>query len=372
VSFRNAIILVICVSAIALAWLTFSSRNKTPAPVAPIETSSADKPDSASDNVPRIARPAGFKSNSGDSANHFREWLKNPDQMPILRPEQLDDYLAVNHRNAASLLGALRATHDPQFLKEAEQNFPNDPRVDFAAAFANGISPEERHDWVEKLKENDPGNSMGNYLAARDDLQNGQNAQVLQEMNAAAGKPVPQNYMDDFVQNAQEAYLAAGYSELDAKMAASSEALLPELTQFKQLGRGLSQLAVSDQSAGDAAGAQAANQMAMNLGDQLAGNQDQPLINTLVGLAIEKITLGQMDPSAAYGAANQTVQNQLDQIDQQRSYLRSLTSQSQDVIASMSDSDVANFYDRRRLFGEVPAMQWVVGKYGSGATVSPQ
>jgi hypothetical protein len=369
-SFRNAIILAICVSAIALAWMNLSSRNKAPIPVATVETPVKDKPDFVSDNVPRVARPAGFKSGSNDSTNHFCEWMKNPDEIHTLRPEQLDGYLATNHRNAASLLGAFRTTHDSQFLKEAERNFPNDPLVDFAAAFAKGVSPEERHDWVEKLKQNDPNNSMGNYLAAYDDLQSGQSAQALQEINGAAGKPVPQNYMEDFVQNAQEAYLAAGYSELDAKMAASSEALLPELSQFKQLGRGLSQLAVSDQSAGDAAGAQAANQMAMNLGGQLAGNQDQPLINTLVGMAIEKITLGQMDPNAAYGGANQTVQNQLDQIDQQKTYIRNLVAQEQEILPAMSDAELENYYDRRRLFGELPTMEWAVGKYGTGNAAS--
>ncbi len=55
----------------------------------------------------------------------------------------MEAYLKENHRNASSLLAMYRATGDSALLREALQNYPNDPRVDFAAIFDKDASPAE-------------------------------------------------------------------------------------------------------------------------------------------------------------------------------------------------------------------------------------
>jgi hypothetical protein len=61
--------------------------------------------------------------------------LLNGEELPEIRAEQLDGYLAANHRNAASLLAALRLTGNRAFLNEAAEQAPNDPRVAYESGF---------------------------------------------------------------------------------------------------------------------------------------------------------------------------------------------------------------------------------------------
>ena len=63
-------------------------------------------------------------------------WARFADgDIPKLTREQVEPFLAKNHRSVEALLGALRACGDDELLKEAKEKFPNDPRVQFAAAF---------------------------------------------------------------------------------------------------------------------------------------------------------------------------------------------------------------------------------------------
>ncbi|HEX4644349.1 MAG TPA: hypothetical protein VH598_01945, partial [Verrucomicrobiae bacterium] len=106
------------------------------------------------------------------------------EQPPALSAEQVEPYLAANHRNAASLLAAFRTTHDPAFLQEALQKYPNDPRVNFAAIFKPGATPEERRQMIDNFKQSDPNNPLANYLSARDYFKSGQAESALQEISA--------------------------------------------------------------------------------------------------------------------------------------------------------------------------------------------
>src|SRR5439155_8578338 len=118
--------------------------------------------------------------------------------IPRISREQLEPFLTKNHRSVDALLGALRASGDDEFLKEAKEKFPNDPRVQFAAAFKTD-SPEERQQWLEKFKQSDPDNALANYLVASERLKAGQADQAFQEIAAATGKRGFDNYLLDFM-----------------------------------------------------------------------------------------------------------------------------------------------------------------------------
>ena len=74
-----------------------------------------------------------------------------------LTQAQVAAYLAANGRDAGSLLAAFRTTRDPALLAEAGQKYPNDPQVAFEAAMAGDASPENRHAWLDALKQAAPG-----------------------------------------------------------------------------------------------------------------------------------------------------------------------------------------------------------------------
>lgn len=289
-------------------------------------------------------------------------WLRlaNGD-VPRVSREQLEPFLAKNHRNVEALLGALRASGDDELLKEAKERFPNDPRVQFAAAFKTE-SPEERQQWLEKLKQSDPNNALANYLLAGEHLKSGKAEQALQEITAASSRRGVDNYLVDFIQSAEEAYRASGHTDAEAKASAGISALLPEQAKLKQVGLELVELARRYQQVGDESSAQSLLQMGLNLGRRLNETPQVTLIQELVGIAIERIALNAMNLNAPIGDSGQTVQNQIDALAARRAAYKELTSKTTPILESMSDEDVAHYFDRAKLCGEVAALRWVMNQ----------
>lgn len=282
---------------------------------------------------------------------------------PRLKPEQLETYLKTHHRNAASLLAAFRTTKDQALLKEAMQNYPNDPEVAFEATGSSSLSPQEKRQWLDNFEKSAPDNALANYLSAVDYLKSGQNDQAMQELTAASGKQ-----MDDYTvgreEDDTEAYLAAGYSFEEAKTMGSMQLELPQLAGVKQMALSVVNLANTDIQSGDTASGQAALQLALSVGQQFANPSSPAEITDLMGIAIEKIALSAMDPNAPYGDTGLTVQDEINQIIQQRAALATLNQQAEALMPQMSDQDFIIYTDRRQMFGEQNAMQWLVNQYG--------
>jgi RNA polymerase sigma factor (sigma-70 family) len=278
---------------------------------------------------------------------------------------QLEGYLIKHHRDAASLLAAFRVSHDPALLAEAMQKYPNDPHVDFEAAFKSDATPEERRQWLNAFENAAPSNALANYLSALDYFKSGQSEQAVQEMAAASGKQEFQDYTTDRLMDDREAYLDAGYSSAEAEVSSATQLLLPQLFDVKQLGLDLVDLSKSYQEAGDSDSAQTALQMAAALGQRYASEAPaEPEVTQLVGMAVERMALGAMDPGTPYGDNGQTVQDQINQLNQERATLNTLNEQAVPLIESLSDEDYLTYKDRWMAFGEEAALRWVIGKYG--------
>ena len=243
------------------------------------------------------------------------------------------------------------------------QKYPNHPQVDFEAALRNDAT--DRRQWLDALKQSAPENALANYLSAADDFKAGQIDQAVQELVAASGKPQFQDYSLDRVQDDEEAYRAAGYSVAESKAIATMQLLLPQLVQVRELNGRIVDLANSYRQAGDPDSAQAALQMAANLG-QRYGNTvvGETEISRLVGLAVERIALNAMDPNSPYGSAGQTVQDRLDHLARQSTELKQIAEQTQALQDLVSDQDWISYQDRWRVFGEEAAGKWLLKKYG--------
>jgi hypothetical protein len=87
-------------------------------------------------------------------------------------------------------------------------------------------------------------------------------------------------------------------------------------------------------------------------------------VSQLVGMAVERMALGAMDPNTLFGDDGQTVQDQINQLSQQRATLNALNQQAEPLLSSLSDEDYATYKDRWIAFGEEAALRWVIGKYG--------
>ncbi len=289
--------------------------------------------------------------------------LQRGEPAPRLTPEQAESYLNQNHRTAASLLAAFRATGDRKLLEEATAKFPNDPQVAFTAAYASGTSPEERRQWLDAFKQSAPDNSLADYLSAADHFKAGQNDLAIQELTAAAGKTRFQDYTWDFLQNEEEAYRAAGYSESEARIIPSMALLLPQLLELKQLNGQMVDLATAYRQTGDESSARAALEMDIVLGQRLAGPENTSLLNQLVGTVIETIALKQMDPNALYGSGGQTVKDRLDELNQRQTALTQFSTRLDEIYTSISAADWISYHDRWQRFGEANAAKWLLDKY---------
>jgi hypothetical protein len=289
-------------------------------------------------------------------------------EAPKLTAEQIESYLATNRRNPESLLAAFRVTKDKAFLKEAQEKFPHDPRVNFnAVAFAlhEDAPSEERLQSAEAFKQSAPDNAMANYLSALACFKSGRTDQAVQEVVAASGKAKFEDYSMDFIQAAEEAYRSAGYSDAESKAIALTQLLLPHLAELKQVSVGLGDLAKSYRQAGDEASAGIALQLVMDLGQHLQHPSGfNTIIGDLVGKAIERNALNALDPAGAYGTSGQTVQARLDEIESQRASTKALVQQSSPLLEAMSEQDSSSYFEREKLFGETAALQWALEKYG--------
>jgi hypothetical protein len=286
------------------------------------------------------------------------------DKAPKLTAGQVEAYLKANRTNAASLLAAYRTGGDPALLKEAMEKYPNDPQVAFEAVLDKDLSPEEQRQWLNTFKQSAPDNALADYLSAFNYLKAGQTDQAVQDLTAASGKSL-NDYTLARAQADEEAYLSAGYSAAEAIRISDGWLMVSQLSQVKQLGVNLVDLAKAYSQSGDQASTQAAFQMAINLGQRYGDVSTDPmLISQLVGTAIEKIALSAMDPNSPYGNNGQTVQDQLNQIARNRAAINELVQQATPLLPTMSDLDILNYENRRRAFGEIAALQWVVSKYG--------
>jgi RNA polymerase sigma factor (sigma-70 family) len=287
------------------------------------------------------------------------------DKQPKLTAEQVKSYLEANGRNAASLLAAYRTTGNSALLEEAMQKYPNDPQVDFEAAFRSDAPAGERRPWLEAFKKAAPENALPNYLSALDYFKAGQPDQAVQELNAASAKHLFQDYTMDRIQDNYEAYLSAGYPTPAADVISSRGLLLPQLAQLKELGLDVIELANSYQNSGDQASARTVLQMAANLG-QRYGNTivGETEVSRLVGMFVERSALAAMDPASVYGSTGQTVQDRINQLTQQREAIKDLNQQAEPLLPKMSDQGWMSYKERWKLFGEEAALRWVISTYG--------
>lgn len=284
------------------------------------------------------------------------EWPSGPTS------EQIAPYLEANRRSPESLLAALRVTGDSAFLKEAMEKYPNDPQVAFAAVF-NDKTPESRRHWLDVLKQSAPDNALAFYLSSLDYFRSGQADLAVKELLTANGKTRWQDYAGESILSAEEAYRAAGYSEIEAKASASLGLPLPQLAQLKNLSQNIGDLANRYRESGDVASAQATIQMGLNLTQRISeGSGPSWIIQDLVGIASEIKLLESADPASPYDGLGRTVQDRINELSQNREEIKRLGRQSESVMQNLSEPDLIRFLDRWTLSGELDALRWAANR----------
>ena len=279
--------------------------------------------------------------------------------------EQVEAYLSQNHRNVESLLAAFAVTRDLAYLREAATNAPTDPAVQ-CAVVANKLFPEEQRKWIDAFKASSPDNALAWYFSAQAYFKDQQPDLAVEELKQAARRQFYADYGPQTCQAVEEMYASAGWPALAAKAAApgtSSYGTGPVPTVLKGLAGEVLQVQQQDASQGDAAAANSMASLGMALGDQLR-RSGRP-IDQLVGIGIEKKLLAQLDPAGSYDFLGRPVSEVQADLDQQKAAIRQALEVRDQVRPTLDESELSNYWEREKLYGEVYAMQWLQSKHRS-------
>ncbi len=81
-------------------------------------------------------------------------------------------------------------------------------------------------------------------------------------------------------------------------------------------------------------------------------------------MAVDKLALSSMNPASPYGTSGQTAKARMDELVQQRQRIKALAQPSESLLEQLPEQDLVSYFERLKVFGEYPAMQWLAAKYG--------
>jgi hypothetical protein len=277
-----------------------------------------------------------------------------------LAREEIEAYLQQNKRNAENLLAAYRMSHDQSYLREAATNFPNTPAVQFAI-IADKVFPDEQRKWIDAFKTSSPDNALAWYFSALDYFNSKQPDLAIQELAEATHRQSFDTYAAQASQAVEEMCDLAGWPPLAAKAWAPSSESASYLPSLKNLANQMVQTQQQDLTQGDAASANSMASMGMVLGNTLRAG-DRPIAQ-LVGIAVEKNMLGQLDPAVNYDFVGRPVSEVLAELDRQKQAIRAALNAKDQVLPTLNEAELASYFERKKLYGEVNAVLWLQSKH---------
>ncbi len=353
---RAIVILTLLIFALAL-WMSHSSSKRL--------NEKSDLENSKTNVLAARTAPKHSSSKTrleSDSTNSVPENDEETGGLKKLSREQVEAYLLKTKRSPESLLNAFIETGDTNFLAEAVEKYSDNPIVQWT--MLNRASPEERSQWLEKLKATSPDNALPNYLSALDDFKAGKTDQALAEIDSASKKKLS-SYERERAQSREEMYLLAGYSHLEAKEKTSRTLDVPNLSETKQLSQEIGYLQQKYKAAGDAGSNQQLAAVGIEIGRKYSDPSSPYLVNQLVGYAIENNALRNLDSETYYDFLGKTAGDRIQEIKDQRQEMKNLARTFTQTYPTFSDAEKLIYINRRMLYGELNTWRWLNRNYGS-------
>jgi hypothetical protein len=286
-----------------------------------------------------------------------------------LSEQDVYQYVQGKGSNAVSLVAGFESTRNKDYLKVALEKFPNDPFVQAKALLWLDLSPEERARMLDAFKQSAPTNAFPNLLAAMDAMKRGDTSSALAEIAAAREKRYDE-FDRQSVQGLEEAYLASGRSEAEAKTLGMAEITLPQLVQFRGLGKQLIELAEKAAATGDATTQQSMLTMNWEIGQKLRTETGSvPLIGQLVGIAMQNDALSKWPGGVDFdgrSAADLLASNVA-----ARKELQTAGPVFEKWFPTAPDEEIINYMDMTKASGERQAMAWLKEQHPEFAQMAP-
>lgn len=187
----------------------------------------------------------------------------------------------------------------------------------------------------------------------------------MKEMAAASGKSQFTDYSMETVLDAEDLYRFDGSSAAETRtgaMAAMASDLLPALSQFKDIARGLQDLQHQYANSGDAASVQALAQTGIDFANRFTRGENCKFpITELVGNASQAIVLESLDQNTSYDfLGGETPAQRLAEFQQEKASIRELNKGFETAFGTASEDQLAGYWERVKVYGELPAMRWLV------------
>ncbi len=269
--------------------------------------------------------------------------------------EQIEAYLQKNHRDADSLLAAFQVSQDPSYRREAGANFPDTPAVQFAVIVGRAF-PGEQRKWIDAFKASSPDNALAWYFSAMDYFNSNQLDLAVSELSEATRRQSFNTYAAQNTQAMEDMCLLAGWPPLAARAWALSRQSNSHLPSLKNLAGQMMQAQQQDLARGNAASANSLASMGMVLGNTLRARGP---IEQLMGIAIEKKILAQLDAAVNYDFLGRPVNEAMAELDRQKQAIADALKNRDQLRPNLNEAGLAAYFEHEKLYGEMNALQWL-------------
>lgn len=319
----------------------------------------------------RQAKPGSLKKsvvvNHPVSAGQPPEFLQRmlDGEIAKLMPEQIERYVESCGRDALSLIVAAMLSEDrDEWLDEAAERFPDDPGVAAAMLLHRG-GKAEAGEWSVRLKENDPGNSLGYLFAAKSALDGGNLDEALGELASLESTRL-NDYRESWQSGFTEAYRSAGYQGMEAELLGMFQ--VPVLTgEVSRLSTGIVEAMIAAEGRGDRATAEALGRAGMKAAALVGGRGERDLlINQLISVSMERKLLNQLDAFEFVPGDERLVLERLAEMDERIDRIKATIRSHSELLPTLTEPELRQYTRRMQTDGELKAMEWLVAQRQAG------
>jgi len=310
------------------------------------------KPRSAVDIIPQLESPPKRKGVT------VRDIMAG--KVPALSQLEVEAFLNEQGRTPRNLLVASRLLKDLRYAREAAILEPGNPLAQLELAL-RGETPEEKGAALAAFRKAAPDNSLGDYLAAHQAFGSGDAGAAGAALLQGLDNPLFADYSQQIVDGSEQAYLSAGYDEQAAAVSAMFSLTLERSQALMGVADSLKALQDEFIRTADFDAAEPTVVIGLTLGQRIQ-EQGPYLIDQLMGMAIERKFLNELDPLTPAGPGGQTVAERLQLLDANLLEIRTLSSGAAEMFVTMDDGTRAQYLAKMKAEGELAALRWVAAR----------
>jgi RNA polymerase sigma factor (sigma-70 family) len=283
-----------------------------------------------------------------------------------LTPSQIEAFVEQRNRTAESLLAAYRACTNRVYLAEAAKNFPGDTDVQYEIV-ATRFFPNAQRQWIDAYKTSASADALPWYFSALEYFKRGDVDRAIKDLAVASSRA---NFGAEFAPtlNAlEELHVSAGRATDEARIVAFQTcAQVPHLLPMRELAKEIQTASDRFRQQNDVKTAENLIAAGFALGGHLsAGSGSQTVLNQLVGIAIERKFLQQLNPPDNRDPFGRPIPDVKAAIEEQQASLKQHAQTLMSFMPTLGDAELDAYMERVKLFGEASALAWLKSNRGA-------